>query len=334
MLVGSFPFATAFETLSLSGAALAGVAKRLTDGEAQGWNTFPGKFLPLVDAIEIDDHWLQLQPDRLIRQYRIKKGRTAADIKFVPAGYGKLVAQSYDIFNCLRDEGKIRAGTRFQQSLPTPFSVVGMYFGTRDIEPVLPIYQHTLLAELEDILSAVPADELSIQWDVAVEVVGAIEGHTPGLSDLFPLSRLAWLVAAVANRVPEPVELGLHFCYGNPGGRHIIEPRNLFNVVSLCNEIVPLLRRELTWLHMPVPISRTDDSYFAPLRDLHLAQATEFYLGLVHLADGTEGARRRIAAAKKFRQAFGIATECGFRYVKEDSVPELLKLHREIGLIE
>ena len=42
LLVGSFPYQTPLETLSVSGPALAGIAKRFTDGESQGWTRFPG----------------------------------------------------------------------------------------------------------------------------------------------------------------------------------------------------------------------------------------------------------------------------------------------------
>jgi hypothetical protein len=64
-------------------------------------------------------------------------------------------------------------------------------------------------------------------------------------------------------------------------------------------------------MHLPVPIDRTDDGFFAPLEELHLAPATELYLGLVHARDGVPGTVRRIAAAKKRVGVFGIASECG-----------------------
>ena len=95
------------------------------------------------------------------------------------------------------------------------------------------------------------------------------------------------------------VELGLHFCYGNPGGKHIIEPRDLSNLVAFCNLIVPRIKRPLTWVHMPVPIARSDDSYFASLRDLRLSEATEFYLGLVHLDDGLKAEQNVSLLPKK-----------------------------------
>jgi hypothetical protein len=41
LLVGSFPFATVKEVFDVAGLALAGYAKRLPDGEAQGGIAFP-----------------------------------------------------------------------------------------------------------------------------------------------------------------------------------------------------------------------------------------------------------------------------------------------------
>jgi hypothetical protein len=64
-------------------------------------------------------------------------------------------------------------------------------------------------------------------------------------------------------------------------------------------------------MHMPVPIDRADAAFFAPLQHLRLGPGTELYLGLVHAQDGVEGTKRRIAAAKKYVQNFGIASECG-----------------------
>jgi hypothetical protein len=82
-------------------------------------------------------------------------------------------------------------------------------------------------------------------------------------------------------------------------------------MVEMANLIARHVTRPIDWLHMPVPIDRSDDAFFAPLRDLRLGTATELYLGLVHALDGAEGAARRIAAASRFVGQFGIASECG-----------------------
>jgi hypothetical protein len=82
---------------------------------------------------------------------------------------------------------------------------------------------------------------------------------------------------------------------------------------------------------MPVPINRTDDAFFAPLRDLKLASETEVYLGVV-ARDGAEGTRRRIAAASRYLPKFGIAMECGMARARTpDLVLRLLDIHAEVA---
>jgi hypothetical protein len=82
-------------------------------------------------------------------------------------------------------------------------------------------------------------------------------------------------------------------------------------MVELANLIARSVTRPMTWMHMPVPIDRTDEAFYAPLKNLQLHPETELYLGLVHAQDGVEGTRRRMEAAKKYAPAFGIASECG-----------------------
>jgi hypothetical protein len=84
---------------------------------------------------------------------------------------------------------------------------------------------------------------------------------------------------------------------------------------------------------MPVPIDRDDGAYFAPLRDLKNANA-DIYLGLLHLADGIEGAKRRIAAAGPHIDTFGIATECGLgRSKTPNTVTAILKLYADVAML-
>jgi hypothetical protein len=102
-------------------------------------------------------------------------------------------------------------------------------------------------------------------------------------------------------------------------------------MVALANAIIAGAGRPVTYFHMPVPIDRDDEAYFAPLRGLRGADETEIYLGLVHLGDGVPGAQHRIAAARKFRDDFGIATECGLGRAKTpDTVKAIIRLYTEI----
>jgi hypothetical protein len=52
-------------------------------------------------------------------------------------------------------------------------------------------------------------------------------------------------------------------------------------------------------------------THWQPLADLATEPETEFYLGLVHAADGAVGARHRAALAARFLPRFGLSTECG-----------------------
>ena len=80
-----------------------------------------------------------------------------------------------------------------------------------------------------------------------------------------------------------------------------------------------------------IPRERTDDAYFAPLRELRLRSETRLYLGLVHYTDGIAGTRTRIAAAEKVVPDFGIATECGLGRRPPGTLAQLLRLHAEIA---
>jgi hypothetical protein len=81
---------------------------------------------------------------------------------------------------------------------------------------------------------------------------------------------------------------------------------------------------------MPVPVERSDDAYFEPLRDLKLAPATRLFLGLVHDADGAAGTGKRIAVAARHAPDFGIATECGFGRRPPHTIPNLLEVHAQV----
>src|SRR6185437_15922178 len=124
-----------------------------------------------------------------------------------------------------------------------------------------------------------------------------------------------------------------HFCYGDPGHKHIIEPKDTGLMVDFANQLRDAIKRPITWIHMPVPRDRSDDAYFTPLKGLRLGPETELYLGLIHLTDGVEGAKRRIAAAKRAAADFGIATECGFGRRPPETIPLLMELHRDVAAL-
>lgn len=56
---------------------------------------------------------------------------------------------------------------------------------------------------------------------------------------------------------------------------------------------------------------------------------TRLFLGLVHHTDGVQGTLQRLETAQKYVSGFGIATECGFGRRPPETIPELMRIHRE-----
>ena len=98
----------------------------------------------------------------------------------------------------------------------------------------------------------------------------------------------------------------------------------------MANAAHSAVTRPVDFYHMPVPRNRDDTAYFAPLTDLAIGDA-KLFLGLIHHTDGVAGAQRRVQTAHQYRSDFGIATECGFGRRPAETIPELLRIHREVA---
>ncbi len=157
-------------------------------------------------------------------------------------------------------------------------------------------------------------------------------------AETFSKDDIAAGLVRLASFVPDDVQLGYHLCYGDappePGakGRHFVEPTDTGLLVEVANAILTSARRRVDWIHMPVPINRDDESYFAPLADLRLPSDTRLYLGLVHEEDGLDGARRRAAAAAKYVTGFGVATECGMQNEPREAQSRILEIQRDLDV--
>ena len=266
--------------------------------------------------------------------FRVRDG--VESLRFDKLGYADHARTSYATFKKLKREGVIDPATRFMVCLPLPESATRWFTqDERDYQIMTAAYEEALERELDDICSAIPHDELCLQWDVCMEVlaheVGDFLGHPPMAWKLprSPKQRYEDALARFSPRIPAAVGLGLHLCYGDLGHVHLVEPKDLGNSVELANAGVKAAGRRVDFIHVPVPRDRTDDAYFAPLAMLDLDGAKP-YLGLVHHTGGVAGTRARIAAAKRVLDDFGIATECGFGRRPADQIPELLDIHCQV----
>ena len=206
-------------------------------------------------------------------------------------GYDKAAAASYEVFKRLRDSGAIAKGTRFQVSLPTPHSSGYLYVSGPARQTYFDVYERSLKAALANIVKAIPAPDLAIQWDVCQEVL-AFENYFKDRPADYKKQTFDML-GRLGDAVPAGVELGYHLCYGSPADEHLVQPKDAAILVEMLEGIAGATKRRIDFFHIPVPKDRTDEAFYAPLKDWKRPAGTELYLGLLHHADeaGDRGAR-------------------------------------------
>ncbi|MGH8700783.1 MAG: hypothetical protein ACREVR_06350 [Burkholderiales bacterium] len=259
---------------------------------------------------------------------RLKAGVQPQDIRIGRLGYPEAAIDSYKLLCRLREQGVVPKHLRFQVSLPTTAAFLNAHLVIEHHPIVEAVYREVLIGEMKEICAAIPHADLAIQWDVSTEM-GQWEGVRPAHFTEVQGGVIERL-ALHCNQVPNGVELGIHLCYGSYGNRHWKEPESTANMVEVHNQLIGRLSRPINYVHMPVPVSRSDDAYFEPLLEMKLDPATKLFLGLVHDTDGVEGTRRRVAVAERYARDFGIATECGFGRRPPETIPNLLRVHSEV----
>lgn len=337
-LVGSVPLDSATQVLETCAKPLGPYLGALPDGEVgdrsfwivcQAIHVFNGHpQIELVNRPAPIDSKEQWMPKDYKDQWRFKLKPDAGPIVFDDLGYARWAAESYATFKQLRDRGVIPKGVRFQVAMPTPLCGSQHFFSPEDGKRLIDAYRAAMLKEVEKLCRAIPPNELAIQWDTT-DAPGIEKEQLAGAGDA------AWArwrddMAVLGPAVPREAALGYHICYGDFNHRHVLEPKDLSVSVRMLNEAAARAGRPLDFVHMPVPIDRYDDAYFAPLRDLSLDGARVF-LGLVHFDDGFDGTWRRAEVAHKYLDDFGIATECGFGRRRPETLAELLRIHRNIA---
>jgi hypothetical protein len=331
-LVGSIGLDTVDEVFRTVGDMLGPYLRRVPDGEVGGRKLWISWQYPLLRASVFlrPDPSGAIRPTNRFPLLTLAEGVGPSDIRFGELGYAREARASYLDFVAARNNGTLPQGIRFQVCLPTPFAVVSSVVVPAVLPAVEAAYEKAMIAEVAALCRHIPHRDLCIQWDVCNEMVvwdgqasDAVPANVPR-GDL--IARMQRLCAAVS----DDVELGLHLCYGDFGAKHFVEPKDAAKMVEFANTLAQSIAHKLAYIHMPVPIERSDDAFHAPLRDLKLGD-TALFLGLVHAKDGVAGTKARIAAALRYAPKFGIATECGMaRARSEDTVRSLLKIHADI----
>jgi len=335
-LVGSVPLASPEQVFRTASEVLGGHLRRIPDGETGersqwvGWQGFAFKEIPQFELVKPVPGQYPQTP-----RFRVRDDADIADVSFGNLQYTDEALASFEVFQRLQETGVVHPEARFQVSLPTPLATVAMFVTDDAQAEVEPLYEARLLDEVRRILDGIPYDRLALQWDVAIEM-WMWEGWLHAPFDDVKGGIIERLVR-ISHVVPDDVELGFHLCYGDYDHEHFHEPDDAANLAEVANRIVAAVRRPIQWLHLPVPIDRTDDAYFEPLRSLSLRPETELYVGLVHFRDGVEGTRSRVETACRHVSGFGVATECGMgrrppeRGGAQDGLQTLLRTHAEVS---
>ena len=332
-LVGSIGLDTVDEVFRTVGEMLGPYLRRVPDGEVGGRKLWISWQYPLLRA----SVYLRPDPSGAIRPTNrfplltLAEGVAPSEVRFGELGYAREARASYLDFVAAREAGTLPKGIRFQVCLPTPFAVVSSVVVPAALPAVEAAYERAMIAEVAALARQIPHRDLCIQWDVCNEMVVWDSQASDAVPAGVPREELIARMQRLCATVPVDVELGLHLCYGDFGARHFVEPKDAAKMVEFANALTRASQHKLAYIHMPVPIERSDDAFHKPLADLALGNDTELFLGLVHAKDGVAGTKARVAAARRYAPEFGIATECGMaRARSEQTVRTLLKIHADI----
>ena len=354
-LVGSVPLQPAAKVFETVAKHLGTLAPRIPDGEQIGWLLAAFKTFAQHPLLELSRQVPLDAGGRIpLDIYRLKAGVMPAQLKLGPYGFAANAINSYSKFKELRDQGKIHPGTRFQVTMPGPGT--SAYVIELPAGQLLPIAREALAREIEVITTAIPATDLAIQLDIAMEAEHEEYLRRPDAWDQpmhkvfhWTLEQMAESAAWLADRVPAGAELGLHICsiwHHDTGAGQ--DNRVL---VDAANAITARVTRPVSYIHIPV-IPEHQQADYDMLRALKLGAGTKLYLGLINLADGIDGAKKRVGMARKSVGDFGVAMFCGLgrapgaagpsgtlahavvpalRRATPDSIGEVLDLHRAVA---
>ena len=319
LLVGSLPAESTESALRAAARLYEGLVFALPDGETgprSGWVSYERERLirPNEDVVTLVE---TASPTGIPRHayetpvFGIKPG--VAEVQWETWPRIDDAIASYEVFAELRAAGVIPAGLRFQVGLPFPHSALNAFKAdfARDYPVAERGFEDLVAREIMRLTSAIPAEDLALQWDMAYETQdneGVLAWTDEGAWERFagPVRRLSRLV-------PEPVLLGYHLCYGTFPEWPMYEARDMGLLVRMANYAVAESGRRVDWLHLAGPryLRSEDKSFFRPLVDLEPGDARVF-LGIVLPIDGEAGLRRRVATASRYLPDFGVAMYCGF----------------------
>ncbi len=322
-LVGSIPLDTPQEVFETFGGKLGQYLFSMPDGEVgprRHWiSRVHYQILAAHPELEVvqrpapDANGVEQQfPRNAADAWHFKVKKHVKQVRFGDPGwrlgYARDAINSYFVFRVMKERGVLPEHLRFQISIPMVNSVLPprIFPDREDLDKIRPGYEAATRAEVAKIVEKIPASELALQWDCATEVQDAY-GGIPGFSSQDAIERNLGEVRNLSPQIPSDVALGYHFCFGTLGGWPRFQPEDLGRTVELANAFVSASGRQVDFIHIPV-LDRTDDAFFAPLKDLRPPGA-RVYLGAIH---NMQRFRQRLEVARKYLPEFGLGAYCGF----------------------
>ena len=344
-LVGSVPLAGAREVFTVVGRELGPHLTRIPDGETgerSDWITWLEPIFAGHEAFEPSGETFQLHGalQRRDHRYRLKPGVAPESVRFDNILYGDIAIRSHSVFAALKQQGLVPSHCKFQVDLVPAHSAIWLYV-QEDLQRAIDApFNDAVLREIDKIAGNIPHDQLSRFSSTSRRRCSRVSsGRSRPPTDgtrrrCRRRSRPSCCGSPITCR--RDIDLLFHFCYGDAGHKHVVEPTDMGDMVEFANRLRRQVRRRIQLLHMPVPRDRSDDAYFAPLDRLELSRAGERDLPgprPLHRRSRRSWTDDAVADREEAHRArFAIAcTECGFGRRDPATVPALLRIHREVA---
>jgi len=215
-LVGSVPLpdtATVFEQCCRQ---LPNRLKRIPDGETGVRNYFTYWQFACFDAAPqlVNQFVMNVAGShKEISAAQVDEGTAQLEKAGIKTGYDDAAIESYAVFKKLKEEGKVPKHVKFQVSLPTPANVVIVLHHVARAKAFM-VYEKALFKAMRRIQDEIPAEELSIQIDLAVDTALWEGVYEKWWGEGDPKEGSVEYILRMIEQVDQGVEMGLHNCYG------------------------------------------------------------------------------------------------------------------------
>ncbi|MCJ1244635.1 hypothetical protein MMC30_001834 [Trapelia coarctata] len=163
LLVGSVPLHSASDVFTTALRALPGRLRRIPDDETGDRQQFIAWQLAVFPMAIVRSSWGggPLPVGKAVN-YNL------SDLK--PTGYDDRAIASHATLCDFRAAGTIPSDVRFPVSLPTSMAVVSRTVEREYFLIIEPLYEERLLQSVRRIQDNIPASDLSMQWDLPIEI--------------------------------------------------------------------------------------------------------------------------------------------------------------------